>query len=983
MKRRLLYIFLIGLFAISANEKIGQNPVNLSKTFAKEQHWVDSVFQVMTSDERIAQLMMVRAHSDKGPAHIASVENLIKNYRVGGLCFFQGTPEKQAELTNKYQKLTKHIPLLIAMDAEWGLGMRFKKDGLSFPRQLMLGAIQDNRLIYEMGEEIARQCRRLGVHVNFAPVADVNNNPENPVINTRSFGEDRYNVTAKSYVYMRGMQDHNLMACAKHFPGHGDTNVDSHYDLPLISHEMDRLDSVELFPFRVLAQHGIQSMMIAHLAVPSIDETENLPTTLSPNAVNDLLKEKIGFEGLIFTDGLGMKGVTKHYKPGEVEAMALAAGNDVLLLPEDVPAAFREIKRYIKEGKLNQSQVDKSVKKLLRAKYRLGLTKFDKIKEENIRKELFPEEAKVLKQKLIKNALTLVRNKKSLIPFKNLDTLNMASLSIGSTSRTKFQKTLGLYSKFTHYNIGKTISASNAKSLISKLIKYEVVIVGLHDMSFDSRKDFGLTESTKSFIEKLRKETKVVLVVFGNPYSLKYFDNIDWLLEAYDGDEMTEDLAAQALFGAFSIQGRLPVTASSKSRFNDGITTTHIFRLGYTLPEEVGLDSRILKKIDTLAQDAIQKRATPGCVVLIAKDGKVVFHESYGFHTYQKLHKVSTSDIYDLASITKVAASTISMMKLYDDGKISIHSKMSDYLPELVSTNKSDIVLLDIMAHRAGLYPWIPFYQQTISKSKRNPRPLSKYYSKTVTSQNTVPVTDKLFMRDIYLDEIKEQVYQSDLLPTRRYKYSDLGFYLIGDMVGRLTNNPIDEFVQQTFYRPLGLTTATYNPWKTQTLNLIVPTEVDRYFRRQKVQGYVHDMGAAMLGGVSGHAGLFANANDLAIIMQMVLNGGYYGGRRFFSESTTQLFTHRHPECSRRGLGFDLKELDAAKKMNICENASKYTFGHTGFTGTCTWVDPEHNLVYIFLANRTYPSMHNYKLNEKDYRSRIQEIIYEAIGESD
>ena len=983
MKRRLLYTFIIGLFAISANEKTDHFPNDYSGQIAREQQWVDSVFQAMTPNERIAQLMMVRAHSDKGAGHIASVEQLIKNYQVGGLCFFQGTPEKQAELTNKYQKLTKHVPLLIAMDAEWGLGMRFKEDGLSFPRQLMLGAVQDNRLIYDMGAEVARECRRLGVHVNFAPVADVNNNPENPVINTRSFGEDRYNVTAKSYMYMRGMQDHNLMACAKHFPGHGDTDIDSHHDLPKIGHEMERLDSVELFPFRVLAEHGVQSMMIAHLEVPSIDDTKNLPTTLSEKAVTGLLKKEIGFEGLIFTDGLGMKGVTKHYKPGEVEAKALAAGNDILLLPEDVPAAFREINRYLKEGRLDTVQVYNSVKKMLQAKYRLGLTKFETIKEDNIREELFPEKAKVLKRKLIQNALTLVRNKEGLLPFKGLDSLNMASLSIGSTKRTTFQKTLGLYGKITHYNSDKAILASKSKYLIHKLKEHDVVIVGLHDMSSYASKDFGLTQSAKDFIEKLRLETKVVLVVFGNPYSLKYFDNIDWLLEAYEEDEMTEDLAAQALFGAFSIQGRLPVTASSKSKFNDGITTPNMLRLGYTLPEAVGVDSKILKKIDTLAEDAINKKATPGCVVLVAKDGKVIFQKSYGFQTYKKLHKVSNSDIYDLASITKVAASTISVMKLHDEGKLSVHSKMSDYLPELDSTNKSEVVLLDVMAHRAQLFPWIPFYQQTISKSRRNPQPLSKFYTKTITSQNTIPVTEKLYMRDDYLTEIKQQIYESELLSTRKYRYSDLGFYLIGDLIKQLTNLSIDQYVEQTFYQSLGLTTAMYNPWKKQIANNVIPTEVDRYFRRQKVQGYVHDMGAAMLGGVSGHAGLFANANDLAIIMQMILNGGYYGGERYFSEGTARLFTHRHPECSRRGIGFDLKETNPLKSQNVCENASENTFGHLGFTGTCTWVDPKHNLVYIFLSNRTYPSMHNYRLNEEDYRLKIQQVIYEAMEEKE
>ena len=288
---------------------------------AERDAWVETMFNNMTEDQRIAQLFMIRAHSNKGPDHIEKVTKLVRDYQVGGLCFFQGTPEKQAELTNKYQQLSK-VPLMISMDAEWGLGMRLKSSTISFPHNLTLGAIQNNNLIYDMGQEVARQCRRLGVHVNFAPVVDINNNKDNPVINYRSFGEDRYNVSAKSFMYMKGMQDGNLMACAKHFPGHGDTNVDSHFDLPIINHDMPRLDSIEMFPFRLLAEHGMQSMMIAHLHVPAIDATANRPTTLSPKAVTNILKEDIGFDGLIFTDGLGMKGVTKHYRAGEVEAKA-------------------------------------------------------------------------------------------------------------------------------------------------------------------------------------------------------------------------------------------------------------------------------------------------------------------------------------------------------------------------------------------------------------------------------------------------------------------------------------------------------------------------------------------------------------------------------------------------------------------------------------------------------------------------------------
>ncbi|MFT5167497.1 MAG: beta-N-acetylhexosaminidase [Saprospiraceae bacterium] len=969
-----LFLFL-GLIVISAT-----NPESKShNTTLQEEVWADSIFTIMTPEERIAQLMMIRAHSDKGPDHIAQVEGLIKKHQIGGLCFFQGTPEKEVELTNRYQALTNHVPLLISMDAEWGIGMRFKEAAVNFPKALMLGAIQDNRLLYDMGKAIAAQCKRIGVHVNFAPVADVNNNSENPVINTRSFGEDRYNVAVKSYMYMQGMQDNGVMACAKHFPGHGDTNVDSHYDLPVISHNRNRLDSIEMFPFRVLAQHGIQSMMIAHLQVPAIDDRPNLPTSLSERAVSDILRDTIGFEGLIFTDGLGMQGVAKHYKPGEVEAKALEAGNDILLLPQNVPAAFKEINRYIQEGRLDLEEINSRVKKVLRAKYRLGLTEYKPLDVSTARADVNNAEAIVLKRKLIKNALTLVRNKDGLIPFGKLEETSIASLSIGSTKRTKFQSTLGLYGEITHHNVGKEISNSKSKQLIGQLKKYDVVILGLHNMNQYAKKDFGLTKSTKKFIEDLSKETKVVLTVFGNPYALKYFDDIDWVLEAYDEDSDTEDLAAQALFGAFGINGKLPVTASPKSKFNVGISTVNAFRMGYGIPEEVGLDSKILNKIDGLAEEAISNKATPGCVVLVAKDGQVVFHKAYGYHTYRKLQRTLTSDIFDLASVTKIAASTIAVMKLQDEGALSVFKPMDTYLPPLRGTNKMGILLQDMMTHHAKLSAWIPFYQQTITSSKRNPRPMTKFYAKKSIGNFSVPVTEKLFMRDDFVSEIKAQIYNSDLRSNPGYKYSDLAFYMVSDMINFKTGKPINQYVKENFYNKLGLSTMGYKPWVKHSLTRVVPTEEDNYFRRQRVHGYVHDMGAAMLGGVGGHAGLFSDANDLAILMQMVLNGGYYGGERFFSKTTANIFTRRPSNCTRRGLGFDMKELDQAKSQNVCSEASVNTFGHLGFTGICTWVDPDEDLIYIFLSNRTYPSMNNYKLNKEDYRPRIQSVIYEAL----
>lgn len=974
-KRQALAVLAVALCHFIASPIQAQSFVAEDPT---REAWVDSLYQTMDEDERLGQLFMIRAHSDKGPDHIADVEAQIKKYKVGGLCFFQGTPVKQVELINRYQKLAQPLPVMVAIDGEWGLGMRMKASTISYPRQLMLGAIQDNQLIYDMGEEIARQMKRVGIDINFAPVVDVNNNAANPVINTRSFGEDRYNVTAKGYQYMKGMQDHGVMACTKHFPGHGDTDVDSHYDLPVISHSKARLDSIELYPFRALAQKGVGSMMIAHLQVPAFDDRPNRPTALSKNTVTNILRGEMGFEGLIFTDALEMKGVTKYFDSGEVEAEALVAGNDILLLPEDIEASFQTIKAYVADGRLSWEQLEASVKRVLRAKYQMGLQKFTPLSVKDLDQDLNSPKAKALKQKLTEHALTMVRNKKGLLPFQNLSQISLASLSMGARKPTAFQKRLSAFSKMTTLQCGKDISAAEQDKLFNQLKEKDAVVISLHDMSSFASRKFGITSAQHQFIQRLSKETQVVLVVFGNPYSLKHFDYVNWLLEAYDEDRLTQDAAAQALFGAIPARGRLPVTASDASKFNTGIMMPGNARLGYALPESVGLSSDTLAKIDQLAREAIAKRATPGCVVLVAKEGRIVFEKAYGYHTYQQKQKMSTDDIFDLASITKVAATTLSIMKLHDEGKIDIDQPLSRYLPDLKGTNKEDILVSELMAHRAGLLGWIPFYKQTLEGSRRDPRPSSKLYRTSSSGSYSVKVTDKLYMDHSFVDSMWQQIYTSELRPNKNYKYSDLGFYLLGKTVEELSGSPLDQYVEKNFYRPLHLTSATFNPRKKFSAERIVPSEKDRYWRRQDILGHVHDMGAAMLGGVSGHAGLFANAKDLAAIMQLFLQKGQYAQKSWIAPGTLEAFTTRFPGETRRGIGFDMLQLDPDASMNLSPKASAKTFGHLGFTGTAAWVDPVHDIVYIFLSNRTYPSMNNYKLNKMDVRPSIQGIVYDA-----
>ncbi|WP_116128222.1 glycoside hydrolase family 3 N-terminal domain-containing protein [Lewinella sp. IMCC34183] len=951
---------------------------DLSQLSPGEQRWVDSVYQSMSEDERLGQLFMVRAHSDLGADHIASVKQQIADYHVGGLCFFQGTPEKQLELTNQYQALSK-LPLMVSMDAEWGLGMRLPDQTISYPKQLALGAIRNNQLLYDMGTEIARQLRRIGVNVSFSPVLDVNNNPDNPVIATRSFGEDRYNVTAKGYMYMKGLQDHGILASAKHFPGHGDTDVDSHLDLPVIKHSRARLDSIELYPFQALIRYGIGSIMAAHLQIPALDPRPNRPSSLSKPIVTDLLRRDLGFTGLIFTDGLEMKGVTKHYGHGEVEAEAIAAGSDILLLPEDIAASFTAIKRYMVEGKIRPADVETKVRRVLLSKYRLGLTQPSFPSVEGVRADLNSPAAKNLKQELYEASMTLVRDAQRLVPVQTPISGKIVSLRIGASQPTVFTQRLDDYGNLTHLTTSATPTAAEQQQLMARIDAGDVVIVSLYSDGSRFIEKVPISRETLRLLRAIDERGKLILTVFGNPYSLKALDDFGTILEAYSRDEVAQDAAAQALFGANRITGRLPVTASTKTPYNAGLETTANYRMGYAPPESVGIDGELLaKRVDDIANEAIRQHATPGMVVLVARHGKVVFEKAYGSHTYSNKTPVTTNAVYDLASVTKVAATTLCVMKLVEDGKVDLDKSLGYYLPELKGTNKAPLKVRAVLAHRAGLHSWIPFYRYTLTPG-RHPKPSSQYYRSAQTGDFIVPVTDKLYMNKACIDTVWQRIYDSELTNVGRYRYSDLGFYLLAKLVDRVSGLTVDEFAARHFYRPMGLESLTYNPLRSISRDRIPPTEVDNYFRMCTVQGYVHDMGAGMMGGVSGHAGLFGSAHDVAALFQMLLQKGAYGGRRYFRPETIHEFTTRYPGEDRRALGFDMKQLDENQYQNLAEDASGRTFGHTGFTGTAVWVDPVEDMVYVFLSNRTFPSAESNKLSKLKTRKRVQAAAYEAM----
>ncbi len=941
------------------------------------QAWVDSVMKSLSPDERIAQLFMVAAYSNKDKAHEQEISNLVEKKGIGGLIFMQGGPVREAILTNKYQKLAK-VPLMISIDGEWGLSMRLDSTQ-SFPKQMTLGAIRDEKLIYDMGREIARQCRRLGIHVNFAPVADVNNNAANPVINMRSFGELKQNVLSKAQAYMQGLQDGNVLANAKHFPGHGDTDTDSHKALPVIAHNRARLDSVELWPFRNLIERGLGSMMVAHLFVPALDSTPGRPSTLSKAIITDILQKEMGFKGLIFTDALNMQGVASTNAPGKADVRALLAGNDVLLFTQSVTSGITEIKKAIEAGEITQEEIDRRCRKILHAKHWLGVHKSRKVDLKNLHADLNTAEGELLRRKLTEASLCVLENDRNLMPLKRLDTLRIASVAVDGKEGNVFQKTLNLYTQVKGFAVDKDELAGRQGDLLQKLKPYNLVIISVHNPKNTMNKSAGVNPAVNAFIGAVQKQSKVIVNVLANPYSLeKLTHKPHGLIESFEDNKNSQDLSAQLIFGGIKANGMMPVSAG-KYKAGQGLELSEVIRLKFTQPEELGIASRSLSKVDSLAKLAISSKATPGCQLLIAKDGKVFYNKAFGFHTYAPVRPVEITDLYDIASITKVAASTIAIMRQVDEGFIDVDKTVGDYIPALKATNKGQLRLRDILAHQAGLPAWIPFYNSTISTADRR----NKYYRNTSSDSFPHQVADNMFMRFDYPDSILTRIAACELSNRRNpeYKYSDLGYYFFKHIIEKRENMGLDEYTAQTFYRKMGLSRITYNPLRRFNREEIVPTENDKLFRKQLVHGYVHDQGAAMMGGVAGHAGLFANATDLAALMQMILNYGTYGGDRYLSEAVIKEFT-RCQFCendNRRGLGFDKPEMDYGKTGPTCKCVSSLSFGHTGFTGTIAWADPDKKLIYVFLSNRVYPDAENKKINTLATRVEIQEAIYDLL----
>lgn len=977
---RIAQFLLLLLFSLSA----GAQEPSLPPYLRADSVWVDSVYNSLTMRERIGQLIMVAAFSNRGNDHQAEIERLIREDGIGGIAFFQGGPVRQGRLINHYQSISR-VPVLMAIDAEWGLAMRLDSTP-QFPYQMALGAIRDNEIIYRMGVEIGRQLKMTGIQMNFAPVVDVNSNPDNPVINYRSFGENPYQVAAKGLAYMNGLQDMHVLATAKHFPGHGDAGTDSHFALPRITRSPQQMDSVELFPFERLIAGGLGSVMVAHLEVPSLEPQSGVPTTLSHAVITGLLKNKLGFNGLVVTDALNMKGVTAGNPPGEIEVKAIEAGNDLLIYVQNVDLAIKGIEEAIRLGRINDSDIEKRCKSILAVKYWTGLHAWKPLCIDSLPERLNNPGAEVINRELVASSLTVLQNRDSLIPVKNLDKLKIASVMLGRDEETLFQRRMNGYAPIDRYQLSDRATPDMVNALLRKLEDYNLVIIGIQNMDQRAAKDFGISGAESDFISLLSAKVPVIAAVFGNPYAiskLKEPGKLAGLIVSYQETELTMDLTAQLIFGGIGASGRLPVSVVPLYKAGDGLDTQGGIRFSYSIPESASMESEILKKkADSICRAGIAAGAYPGCEVFVARNGMVVLQSCYGNHTYESVQPVVPGDLFDLASVTKVSAPLPAIMRLVQDKKITLDAPFSKYWPDFKGSGKEKMTVRQVLAHYGGLAAWIPFWMDT-----KNPDGTFRDHTLSPDSSAKYPVrvSGGLWRYRSYDKDIYQKIREEPLSKERKYIYSDLSFHIWPRIIEKMTGKKYETYLKEQFYKPLGASTLTYNPLRYYSRDQIVPTERDTFFRMELLHGYVHDEGAAMLGGVSGNAGLFGTAEDLAKLFQMYLWNGAYGGKEFISPKIIREFTHYQYDSAgiRRGLVLD-KPMIGNDTLSFedsypCPSASPSSFGHSGYTGTFVWVDPENGLLFVFLCNRVYPTRNNNKLTDLYLRKSLLETIYESI----
>ena len=933
-----------------------------------QQKWVDSVYHSMSLDQKIGQLFTPMVFSKKDDKHFDDIRSLIEKHHIGGIIFSSGAPVKQTQWLNEFQSMSK-IPLLISMDAEWGVAMRLDSV-IAFPWSMTLGAIKENSIIRKIGKRMGEQEKILGVNMSYAPVLDINTNAHNPIIGNRSFGEDPSRVAEKGVALMLGHHDAGILTSGKHFPGHGDTAKDSHKTLPTVSFDRSRLEKIETYPFKKAIEQGLSSVMTAHLNVPALTDTKD-PTSLSHSVVTQLLKQNIGFNGLAVTDALNMKGAEPNDPNSNMDLLALMAGNDILLISKDIPLGIEKIKIAYQKFNVVKTRVEESVKKILKAKYKVGLTHKNRVDTKNIYTRLNTKKDTLLIEEAYAKSITLLKNDNQLLPLDPRTTY--AHIKLGDDQSDVFETQLRDY-----VNI-KTVTPSSIDETLTALKDFKKVIISYHRSNRSPFLSADFSKDDIKLIQAIARKHELVLDIFVNPYSLidlGDLSSIEALIVSYQNSPISQKISAELMNGHGSFLGSLPVGISNIFPVGSGIQfepNEKNKRIGLI---EKGFDPDRLAEIDYFAQRVIDSAITPGMQILVAKSGEILYHKSFGHHTYNKKIKVENHHLYDLASLTKITATLPLIMREVDQKSFGLNSSFKDFMPDLEGTNKANLSVKESLSHYARLTPWIPFYKETIDDKGQ---PLRKFYRNRDKTRFNIPVADQLYLRSNFNQKIKKQVIGSPLLDSLYYKYSDLPFYLFKNFLEKKYKKPLNDLADEFLYKPLGLERTLFNPWKFVPKDEIVPSEIDDYFRHRELRGYVHDMGAAMQGGIGGHAGLFSNAEEVYYIMQMYLQKGNVNGYEFITSKTFDEFNTCYycDKGNRRGVGFDKPQLKG--QGSTCGCVSKVSFGHMGFTGTYAWADPDQELIFVFLSNRTYPSMSNNLLGQKNVRTRMQALVYKAL----
>ena len=1001
MKKNTLFMSVIAGLLLCAGRLYAQQSAQplLAVPDARCTQWVDSVMAGLSLQERVGQLLMATSPAQADKNTKKQVRDLAKKYKIGGLLFAQGTAEEQAMLTNEAQKAAK-VPLLIGFDGEWGLAMRLK-DTPEFPRNAALGCITDNGLIEAYGREVARELSLLGVKANFAPVADVNTNPLNPVIHVRSFGENPVRVAEKVAAYGRGLQSGGVLAVVKHFPGHGDTDLDSHRTLPVVRHGLERLDSVELYPFREAVKAGLGGVMVGHLQIPALEPDKQLPSSLSRRIVTELLKDQMGFGGLVFTDALDMRGVTRV--PGYL-VKALKAGNDVLLVQYDAPRALAGLLEAVKNGELTEEEIDSRCRKVLACKYQLGLrSKAGKLQVSGLSFRIRSEEAQQLAASLRKASVTVLDNCFGVLPLPSeAGAGSIGVLSMGeSAADSVFASAMQSHAGVRCYRLPWNASEEEKLAVREKLETHDRVVVSMAGVNY-------VSEADVEFLRNLDLRAPLVYVFFTSyrllPVLTPVLAEANSVVLAHSAEPDLQQHVAKVLFAEEGANGRLSVSIGRLFPEGTGCDIEPGMKPVDKMPDDYGMKSYVLQGIDGIARKGLEAGAYPGCRILIWKDGNVVYDKGFGQHSDQDTTAVRSTDLFDLGALTKTSATLLAVMKLYDEGKLKLDDKASTYLPFLRGTDKRHITIRQLLMHESGLPPYIRFYMDAIDpNSVHGPYAQSwkDQWHQTQVSEHSYYCSDFKFKRGLMSDKedkthtlhVAENMwlnhsFKNTILNTiarcrlegNRSVDSDLDFILLQQVVEHITKLPLELYVAKEFYAPMGLQRTLFRPLEKFPKTDIMPTASNDFLRRQDLCGYVHDEAAAFLGGVAGHAGLFSTASEVAAIYQMLLDGGVWNGKRFLSEETCRLFTTEKSQVSRRGLGFDKPDVSIVKRSPCAPSAPEAVYGHSSFTGGCAWVDPASRTVYVFLSNRMCPNVWNTKLGDMDIMKDIQELVFNSLN---